>query len=287
MEPALARRLWHGFEAIHCVTYFAPEARKAMDDIGMRGFWMGYFAARAAPLGAVPPAVVEAIFFNFHPRRVRRALPAAWTIAAPDQLLAHRSAGAAAALERLLDPDALGGLADLTDSLLAGAIESAEGAGRPLFAANRALGLPDEPAAKVWQAVTSLREQRGDGHVALLTAAGLDGCEVHVLAGASSGTPASLYRESRGWNDEEWSAAVTALGQRGLVDGSGSLTPAGEVLHAEIEFRTDALARQPFERLPSGAIERLLVRLRDPVRQLTSGGSIPFPNPMGLPPPGA
>ena len=40
--------------------------------------------------------------------------------------------------------------------------------GRPLFAANLALPWPYEPLAKLRHAVTLLREQRGDGHVAVL-----------------------------------------------------------------------------------------------------------------------
>ncbi|GAB4945716.1 hypothetical protein MAHJHV51_53430 [Mycobacterium avium subsp. hominissuis] len=38
---------------------------------------MGYFAARSAPLGVVPREVVAAIFYNFAPERVAKALPAA------------------------------------------------------------------------------------------------------------------------------------------------------------------------------------------------------------------
>jgi hypothetical protein len=39
---------------------------------------MGYFAARSAPLGMVPSEVVTAIFYNFAPERVAKALRAAW-----------------------------------------------------------------------------------------------------------------------------------------------------------------------------------------------------------------
>ena len=45
---------------MHAVTYFAPEARTALDGLGFRGFWMGYFAARSAPFGVVPTEVVTA-----------------------------------------------------------------------------------------------------------------------------------------------------------------------------------------------------------------------------------
>ena len=82
-------------EAVHAVTYFAPESRDQLAATGLRGFWMGYFAARAAPLGAVGPALVSATFFNFHPSMVERAIPDAWTFAEPSAVLLARRAGAA------------------------------------------------------------------------------------------------------------------------------------------------------------------------------------------------
>ena len=82
------------------VTYFAPEARAALDGLGYRGYWMGYFAARSAPLGMVPPEVVTAIFYNFAPERVAKALPAAWQIAGPEAALQARQDSAVAALRR-------------------------------------------------------------------------------------------------------------------------------------------------------------------------------------------
>jgi hypothetical protein len=48
-----ARSLWHVLEPYHALTYFAPEARRAFEDAGLRGFWRGYFAGRVAPLGMV------------------------------------------------------------------------------------------------------------------------------------------------------------------------------------------------------------------------------------------
>jgi len=62
-----ARAMWTLFEPIHAVTYFAPEARGAFEEAGLRGFWRGYFAGRAAPLGPASAAVVTASFFNFGP----------------------------------------------------------------------------------------------------------------------------------------------------------------------------------------------------------------------------
>ncbi|NOX29295.1 MAG: hypothetical protein GXP35_04490 [Actinobacteria bacterium] len=55
------------------MTYFAPESRQAAKDVGLRGFWLGYFGFRAAPLGAVTAGVVEASFYNFAPSMVARS----------------------------------------------------------------------------------------------------------------------------------------------------------------------------------------------------------------------
>lgn len=86
--------MWTLFEPIHAVTYFAPEARAAFEEAGLRGFWRGYFAGRAAPLGPTGAAVVTASFFNFAPAFVARAIPAVWDLIAPEDALATRLAGA-------------------------------------------------------------------------------------------------------------------------------------------------------------------------------------------------
>src|SRR6516165_10171203 len=100
MDAGLAREMWHRLEVINAVTYFAPECRDAPERLGLAGFWMGYFGCRAAPLGPVGPGVVEATFFNFHPDRVRRAIPDAWGRAEPGALVAARAEAAGSALRR-------------------------------------------------------------------------------------------------------------------------------------------------------------------------------------------
>ncbi len=92
-DPALARQIWQRLELIHVVTYFSPEPIGALRDAGYKGFWMGYFAGRAAPLGAVGPEVVTALFYNFAPSRVARALPDAWGFAPPEAALSARRRG--------------------------------------------------------------------------------------------------------------------------------------------------------------------------------------------------
>ena len=100
MDPA--RRAWTRFETVHAVTYFAPESRDAATRIGLRGFWMGYFGFRAAPLGAVDAEVVTDACWNFAPRMVARAIPDAWKFAAPAALVAARTTAAADALTRIV-----------------------------------------------------------------------------------------------------------------------------------------------------------------------------------------
>jgi hypothetical protein len=276
------RNTWHLLEHVNAVSYFAPECRDAPKQLGLRGFWMGYFACRAAPLGAAGAAVVEATFFNFAPARVRSALPEVWSVAAPDDVLDARRSSAAAALRRLvpdIERDA-GRLAGMLEPLVAAAAPQ----GRPLFAVNQALGAPDDPVERLWQACTATREHRGDGHVAALVAADLDGCEALVLFGADErNPPGDLLRESRGWPDDEWAAAVDRLGRRGLLDHAGGLTADGVVLRTEVERATDVAAARLFVDLAVTREE--LTALASPIaRSLRDSATITYPNPMGLPP---
>ncbi|MDQ4124913.1 MAG: hypothetical protein M3134_04835, partial [Actinomycetota bacterium] len=109
MDRSFARRAWQQLETLHAVVYFAPEKKAAYEAAGLKGGWMGYFAGRAAPLGAVSAEVVTAVFYNFHPAMVRRAIPDAWALSSPDRVLEARMRTVDAALRRLLgDAGALG-----------------------------------------------------------------------------------------------------------------------------------------------------------------------------------
>ncbi|MGW0184042.1 SCO6745 family protein, partial [Nocardia sp. NPDC003345] len=98
--PAYARQVWTLLEPLHAVTYFAPEPLHAFKAAGYRGFWMGYFAGRGAPLGPTGPEVVHALFYNFTLDRIAKALPSAWEFAPPAAALDARAHGSAAALRR-------------------------------------------------------------------------------------------------------------------------------------------------------------------------------------------
>ncbi|MGV0837899.1 SCO6745 family protein [Mycolicibacterium thermoresistibile] len=276
----LARRFFDRFEPVHAVTYFAPETRRALDDLGYRGFWMGYFAARSAPLGRVPAEVVTAVFYNFAPARVAKALPAAWEIAGPDEALRARREAAVAALHRygVHHHDGVGTAADLT----AKAASSAALDGRPLFAANAALPWPEDPVAKLWHAATLLREHRGDAHVAVLTAAGISGRDSNVLHSAAGRVPKQMIMRGRDYDDEQWGLIQGRLGARGLLDDAGALTDEGRRLKQYIEDTTDRLALTVFDALTDDEVQTLFRALTPITRAVIAGGDLPDATPMGL-----
>lgn len=275
--------MWQLIEPIHAVTYFSPACRDAMSEAGTKGFWMGYFAARSAPFGAAPAPLVEATFYNFAPPLVRRAIPDAWNRISPTTALATRSAAAAIAL-RQLSPDA-DEHARRALPMLEPAAAAARTDGRPLAAANQALPAPTDPVERLWQATTTLREHRGDGHVAALVTADLSGLEAHVLLTLTSPGAADPQRlqQARGWTPDQWDAAVDALRRRGLVDDAGAATDDGHLLHARIETTTDDLAWQPYrDGLTDTGLDLLRTVLRPLATVVRQSGLVPFPNPIGL-----
>lgn len=274
------RSLWARFESVHGVTYFAPEARFAYESAGLRGFWRGYFAGRVAPLGPLGAGPVIALFFSFAPAMVAQAVPDIWGRMAPDEALRVRRDGAVAALRKLIRSSPAADVEEAAD-LAWEAAGRADTAGRALAAANAGLDRPDEPLARLWQACTTLREHRGDGHVAALVAAGFTGCEVVVLRSSLDGD-AERYRPYRRWDDAEWAAATTSLTERGWLDGAGVPTEAGRAVYAGVEQVTDQLAGAPWRAVGESGTARLVELLTPIVRDVQA--VFPFPNPVGLRP---
>jgi hypothetical protein len=276
--------MWTLFEPIHAVTYFAPEARGAFEDAGLRGFWRGYFAGRAAPLGPAGAAVVTASFFNFAPTFVARAIPAVWDLITPEDALRARRAGAEAALRGLLagrEPEVA-----LAGDLLWRAIGELDFSGRVLAAANAALPVPDgsDGFARLWQAATLLREHRGDGHFAALAVADIDGCEAVALRCCIDLRRADV-QPVRGWTDEQWDNALTGLAARGWVDVDGQLTNAGQAAHDAVEEATDRAAARPWARLDADTTAELSGVLTPLAKACAA--VLPYPSPIGVPAPGA
>jgi len=151
-----------------------------------------------------------------------------------------------------------------------------------LFAANVALNWPDEPVAKLWHAVTLLREQCGDGHVAVLATLGVSGRESNVLHAAAGRVPQEMIMRSRDYDEQKWDHYRERLARRGLLDGDGALTDAGRDLKQRIEDATDRLALSALDALDDEEVERLFQALTPITRKVVAAGDVPAATPMGL-----
>jgi hypothetical protein len=249
----------------------------------MRGFWMGYAAQRSAPLGAVGPGIATAAFFGFHPDRLERALPDAWQLTTPAAALAARLDGAGAALRRLWGDDVVGAPATVEAAELAWRAAAAAGcAGRVLAAANQVLPRPPEPHLALWQAATTLREHRGDGHIAVLVARGITPVGSHLIKAAAGESDPEVLRTGRKFDEQAWDAGAAALRADGVLTADGQLTDAGRRLHAEIEDATDAAADGPWRALGDAPTNRLADLLTPLAAAVLDSGTLPQPNPVGF-----
>jgi len=245
------------------VVYFAPEVRAEYEALGLRGYWRGYFAGRAAALGRVGPGLVTALFGGFAPGMVARAIPHAWDIAAPEQVSPARLRGAVAALDRLVDAQHLAAVASAAE-LTRSCLQSMPLPGYPMAAALADLPRPEEPLAALWHDCSVLREYRGDAHLTAVHAAGLVWPEPHLMQRTRVEVS---QREHRGWDEETWNRAAERVRGRDLT---------------EVEALTDALAAPAYAALNPAEIDQL-VRLLDPVAR-AAGAELPYPNAMALPP---
>ena len=246
----LARKTWRTLEPLHGMVYFVPEAAEAYARLGITG-QAGYFASRAAPMGAVSADVVVSTFFNFNPELVHAAIPASWEVAPPAALVAARFDAVDAAFRRLLGEPVLASdemrrAAELARTAAEEAGRRVEG--RPLAAAHADVPWPTAPHLVLWHAQSILREYRGDGHIAQLVVRGLSGTEALVTHAAAGDVPAHLLRATRGWPREAWDGAVEALRERGWLEQGDELrfTELGTTQRRALEEGTDALAAAPY-----------------------------------------
>jgi hypothetical protein len=267
VTPETARRTFRTAEPIHGMIYFTPHGPDAYAEVGITHQRMTYFASRSAALGPVPAETVIATFFNFSPAIIRPAIPAAWELATPAQMLAARLEAADRSLRQAWGNDADGPQVREAAGLARRAAERAaiRPQGRPLFAGHAALPWPQAPHLVLWHAQTLLREYRGDGHVALLLTEGLDGLGALVTHAATGSIPAEALRTSRAWTEQEWAAGVDRLRAEGwLADGPGlALSETGQRRRQSIEDRTDVLSVYPYEAIGADGCARL--------RELTAG----------------
>jgi hypothetical protein len=273
-EP-VARRLFELTEPICMVNFSSEEPNDAMTALGLRNnYWDGYFAGRSAPLGRVPAEVVHAAFYNFADGEVARHIPRVWETTTPEAAHAAREQGCVMALRNILGDLVETTGIDRAGELLAKASMSAPTEGRVMYAALRALPMPEEPVARLWHAANMLREHRGDGHIVALVAEGIGGTESHVLSALDMGIyPAESFGRIHHLPRARLTAVMDGLRHRGLLDASGRFTDAGRATKQRIESLTDALAEAPYDGLDPVELDQLVTSLEPITARLVATGS--------------
>jgi hypothetical protein len=278
VDPSRTRAAIRGGEAVFGAGLVCPEVLLALQDLGLHleDFTQVNFVTRSAPMGPVPAEVVEATFYNFHPRAIAEVIPDAWGIASPAAILQAQadafSAPLAAALSVLNSSD-LTELADLTRRAAERAAQ--QRAGRPLLAGLASLPWPIGDHMILWHASKLLREHRGDGHVACLIAEGLSGIEALIVHEAyESRLPSGILQSMRRWGDVAWFDATAELRRRSWLsdDAQPSLSEEGRRRRQALEDRTDELAAPVFESIGSAGMERMTVLGREVVKAMNAAG---------------
>src|SRR3954467_8308163 len=240
MNP-MARRMFELVEPIGVIPYSADEPNETMFALGFTNYWDTYFAGRAAPLGVVPAEVVDALFYNFAPGEVARHIPKVWSTTTPYAAIAARRPGCANALRRILAEHIDSPAFARATELLLKAATSAPLEGRPMYAALRALPVPDDVVVKMFHAASLLREHRGDGHIAALMTEGVGGLEAHALFALDLGMPPENFGRIHHLPAAQLAAVTDGLRARGVIGDDGWFTDEGRAIKRRVEERTDDL----------------------------------------------
>jgi hypothetical protein len=258
---ATARRMFELVEPIGLIPYTAEEPNEAMFALGFTNYWDTYFAGRAAPLGMATAEVVDALFYNFAPGEVARHIPRVWRTTTPEAAIAARYEGCTRALRRILDDSVdTPAFARVAELLLKAAV-SAPPEGRPMYAALRAVPVPDDLVARLFHAASLLREHRGDGHIAALMVEGVGGLEAHVLLALEMGMPAEKFGRIHHLPTSLIAAVIDGMRSRGLIGDDGWLSEAGRAVKERVEALTDDLAAKPYESLEPEELDELMTSL--------------------------
>ncbi|GAA3037701.1 hypothetical protein GCM10020000_14610 [Streptomyces olivoverticillatus] len=259
LPEGAGRRCHAVVNPLHSTIYFSPDTARELNALGIEDRRAAYLAGRSAAMGRVGAGVVTATFHSFNHEMVARHIPAVWETASPEQVLDARLRAADATLRRLLGEEAIASkeMAEAAQLALRAA-EACERAVRPLYSAHADLPVPKAPHLALWHAATLLREHRGDGHLMALTRSGLDPVEAIVSHSVTGrGMSVKWLLTTRGWSEEQLTAAGDRLRERGLLSADGRLTEVGITLREELEDETDLLDAAPYEHLGAAGTERL------------------------------
>jgi hypothetical protein len=255
---SMARRMFELVEPIGVIPYAAEDPNEAMFALGFTNYWDTYFAGRAAPLGVVPAEVVDALFYNFAPGEVARHIPTVWRTTTPEAAIAARQRGCVKALRRILAGHLDSPAFARTTELLTKAATSAPVEGRPMYAALRALPIPDDVVTRLFHAASLLREHRGDGHIAALMTEGVGGLEAHVLLALDMGMPAEKFGRIHHLPAPQLAAVIDGMRDRGLIGDDGWLSDLGRGVKQRVEALTDDLAMPPYLTLDPDELAELI-----------------------------
>jgi hypothetical protein len=258
---SMARRMFELVEPIGVIPYSTDEPNEAMFALGFTDYWDTYFAGRAAPLGLAPAELVDALFYNFAPGEVARHIPKVWRTTTPEKAIAARQTGCVQALRRILRDHVDAPAFARTAELLLTAATNAPFEGRPMYAALRAIPIPEDVVARLFLAACLLREHRGDGHIVALMSEGVGGLEAHVLYALDMGMPAETFGRIHHLPRTQIATVIDGLRDRELIGDHGWLSEPGRAVRQRVEARTDDLAAKPYESLEPDDLDELATAL--------------------------
>lgn len=244
----LARQLAAAIEPVAGQVYFAKECHDNYHSLGfgpspreLNGVaapdFTAYFTSRGSVMGQVPGQVVAATFAVFNPTIVIPAVTKGWEITDASTICNARDNGAIAALHRMIGKQPQG--VQRARELLLRAADQLRPEGRTLYAGLRSLPLPGDTVGDMWRLSDMLREYRGDSHTAAWISKGLNATEIGVLSELYWGLSVKSYSRTRGWSDDDYTAAINSLTSQGLLTSDLTLTTAGRDLREQIEIATD------------------------------------------------
>ena len=130
-----------------------------------------------------------------------------------------------------------------------------------MYAALRAIPVPDDVVARFFHAGSLLREHRGDGHIAALMSEGVGGLEAHVLFALGMDMPAEKFGRIHHLPAAQLAAVIGGMRDRGLIGDDGWLSEPGRAARQRVEALTDDLAARPYQSLEPDELDELMAIL--------------------------
>jgi hypothetical protein len=136
-----------------------------------------------------------------------------------------------------------------------------------MYAALRAVPVPEDRVARLFHAAALLREHRGDGHIAVLMIEGIGRLEAHVLYALGLDMPAEKFGRLHHLPTAQVAAVIDGMRERGLIADDGWLSEQGRAVRRRVEAITDELAAEPYLILTADELAELAALL-EPIAAL-------------------